>query len=289
MKRRSVFPRLLSLRLVWVAAPMLTLQMACEPAPLDDPQPYEGVALLPACTGDNDGVIDADELPFAPGIVARYRIAEGAIDVDTRGRVEDDVVVWDLSTPDPESEPLAELAARSAVGWWFDGKFEGADVVGPLDPAGELVTPIDVTEEGVHLLGAASATADPSAGRTLVVYDQPITLYPFPLAEGVRVTTTATASDAELIGLPTALTDTYDVEVTGRGTLRLPHMVLHNTLRVTLRFARTLIVGDARQVTHVFVHECLGEVARIVSPAGTLGDVIDDEFTTAASVWRMSL
>ena len=106
---------------------------------------------------------------------------------------------------------------------------------------------------------------------------------------GSSAQTVARASNASLLGLPVALEDDYEVEVTDVGTLVLPDLILDNTLRVTLRLRRTLVVGDAKQITHVFVHECLGEVARVTSEAVSLDDALDDEFTTASSVWRLSL
>ena len=74
-----------------------------------------------------------------------------------------------------------------------------------------------------------------------------------------------------------------------RSQVILPDLILHNTLRVTLRLRRTLVVGDVQQVTHVFVHECLGEVARIVSPTARLAETLPDNFSTAQEMWLLSL
>jgi hypothetical protein len=69
----------------------------------------------------------------------------------------------------------------------------------------------------------------------------------------------------------------------------LPDLVLDNTLQVTVRLRRTLVAGDVQQVSHHFVHECLGEVARFVSPAVPLAEPLDDDFAVAREVWRLSL
>jgi hypothetical protein len=268
----------------------LVLVAACEPAPLPEDELYEPAVLIPACQPNNDGVIEAHEMPFVSGVQARYRIAEGDLDVDVKGRVGDDGVrVWDFSRPDPETEPVAMLGATSPVGWWFADTFPGADLVGPLEPGGAFQTPITIDDDGVRALGFASSEADPQVGTTLAVYDDPVLLYPFPLEEGTRVQSTTRANDAELYGLPVAFDDSYDVEVTSRGTLRLPHLILENTLRLTLRFERTLVVGDTRSVTHVFLHECLGEVARVSSQSVPLAEDIPDEFETASQIRRLSL
>lgn len=272
-----------------LAALLLALTAACEPAPLPDDEPYEGGAEPPACVPNNDGAIDASELAFVPGVIARYRIAEGPLEVDVRGRVGDGERVWDFTTPAPEEEPLARLAASTMEGLWFEDEFPAASLAGPSDPGGHHLLPLSVDNDGVWMHGLASTKEAPPSGKTLAVYDEPLLLYPFPLHEGVKETTTALATGALLYGLQTAFEDRLEVEVTGRGTVRLPHLVLENTLRVTLRLERTLLAGDARQVTHVFLHECLGEVARVASPLVPLADVIADDFETAESVWRLSL
>ena len=139
------------------------------------------------------------------------------------------------------------------------------------------------------LPGAASSEPNPDEGRTLIIYDAPAPLYAFPLALGTRTQATVRATNATLVGLPVALDDAYDVEVTDIGTVILPDLVLENTLRVTVRLERTLVVGDIRQVTHIFVHECLGEVARVISEGVPLSQSLGDEFETASQVWRLSL
>lgn len=276
-------------RLVVLVTTLSCALSACEPAPLPEDERYQAGAPPPACTPNNDGAIDAGELFFVPGVSARYRVAEGSLEVDVKGRFEAGERVWDFTLPAPEEEPLAVLAASPLEEHWFASEFAGASLAGPADPAVLHLLPLSVSDDGVWLHGLASAAEEPEAARSLVVYDEPLLLYPFPLHEGVKETTSATATNALLYGLPTALEDRLEVEVTGRGTLRLPHLLLENTLRVTLRLERTLVAGDARQVTHVFLHECLGEVARVTSAMTPLSEDIPDDFTTAASIWRLSL
>lgn len=263
--------------------------VACEPAPLNDDVRYEAPVPLPVCRGNNDGVIEASELPMVPGVLARYRVREGPLDVDVAGRKEGGVRIWDLTLPDPRGEPLVELSAEHIDGHWFADSFPEATLAGPLEASGELLGALGTGDDAIVLFGVASREPEPEEGKTLLVYDTPVTLYAFPLAEGDRFTTTARARDARLYGLPTALDDRYEVEVTGRGTLRLPDLILENTLRVTVRLERTLVVGDARQTSHIFVHECLGEVARIVSETKPLAEEILDDFDKAQEVWRLSL
>jgi hypothetical protein len=269
---------------------------ACLPAPLpDDDDAYLPPAPAPACHGDNDGTITAAELPVATGVVARFRIGAD-VDVDVDGSVDDDgVVVWDLSRPDPQDEPVASLAAEPMAGQWFAGLFPQATVAAPLSPDGAAgsgdrqLGPLVIDDDGWHLLGAASKAEDPPGGLTRVVYDQPTTLYPLPLTEGVTASSTSRADDALLLGVPTSFVDETTVAVVRRGRVILPDLVLDNTLQVTVRLRRTLVAGDVQQVSHHFVHECLGEVARFVSPAVPLAEPLDDDFAVAREVWRLSL
>jgi hypothetical protein len=262
---------------------------ACSPAPLDaDADSYVPVVQIPDCRPDNDGVITIDELPVVLGAAARVRVAND-VAVDVEGVTEDGVTVWDLSTPDPASEAQGRLTVEPMAGQWFARLFPGADLAAPLVPGNSQLGPLVVTDDSWQLLGAASKDEDPAEGQTRVVYDTPTVLYPFPLQLGATASSSSRAENALLLGIPTAFVDDTDVEVTGQGTLILPDLILENTLRVTVRFRRTLLAGDVQQVSHHFVHECLGEVARFTSDAVPLDEELDDDFAVAQEVWRLSL
>lgn len=279
---------------IFAASALFLVVTACEPAPLPEDDLYVGANPLAQCVPNNDGVITEEEMPFVSGAQARIRVADGPINVDVVGTEKDGVVEWDFSRPDPEEQPLAFIGPIETDDQWFLDAFaeRGAtpiDVLAPLDPGATTLGPVLRGNGEISLWGAASADENPDEGRTLVVYDSPAPLYRFPLEVGARVTESVRASNATLLGLPVALDDTYDVEVTAIGTLRLPDLILDNTLRVTVRLERTLTVGDVRQVTHIFVHECLGEVARVVSEPAPLDETIPDAFDVASQMWRLSL
>lgn len=271
----------------WVFGALL----ACGPPPADDAASsgWDIPSPAPVCVANNDGKIERSELPMAVGVPARFRIERGEIAVNPAGRVENGVTLWDFSRPSPEAQPLSRLAASELAAHWFAPHFPDAEFAGPLTPEGDLWGPVSIDESGVFLHGSASDASLDEPGTTLLVYDEPVALYPFPMHRGTRLQSEAAASNGLIQGIPVALRDAYDVEVTDVGTLILPELVLENTLRVTLRFSRTLTVGDTKQVSHIFLHECLGEVARIVSPAVSLNENIDDDFPFASEVRRMSL
>jgi hypothetical protein len=264
--------------------------VGCLPATLPaDDTPFVAPVVVPPCRGDNDGTITAAELPIATGVVARYRIGTD-VGVDVDGEVDEDgVVVWDLSRPAPDAEPVASLAAEPMVGQWFSALFPQATVAAPLSPDNAQLGALLVTDDGWSLLGAASRDEEPSEGTTRIVYDQPTMLYPLPLSLGAQAQSTSRADDALLLGVPTSFIDETEVEVVRRGRLILPDLVLDNTLQVTVRLRRTLIAGDIQQRSHHFVHECLGEVARFSSPAVPLAESLLDEFSVAEQVWRLAL
>lgn len=262
---------------------------ACAPAPLpQNPDDFVPVVTIPNCSPNNDGVIDIDELPVVLNAAARVRVANDvAVDVD--GVDEDGVTVWDLSTPDPETQAQGRLTVEPMLGQWFEGLFPASSIAAPLVPGNSQLGPLVITEDSWELLGAASKDEAPAEGQTRVVYDEPTVLYPFPLQLGATASSSSRASNALLLGIPTAFVDDTEVEVTQQGTLILPDLILENTLRVTVRFARTLLAGDVQQVSHHFVHECLGEVARFTSEAVPLDEELDENFATAQEVWRLSL
>ena len=266
--------------------------VACEPLATVPDLPYTPPILVPDCVPVDDGVIEPAEMPFVTGAVARVRVGKdipvevnGAADPDNPGRR-----IWDFSRPEPQEEPLGTLVVEPATGHWFDDTFSDVDVVGPLSPGNALLAPLRLTDAGVALLGTASAVEDPPSGQTLIAYDAPILLYPLPLDESTAVTTESDAINARVFGLPFAMHDTYTVEVTGRGRVILPDLILDDTLRVTLRLVRVPIAGFAtQQVTHVWLTPCLGEVLRIISPAVPATEILNDAFPMAHEVWRMSL
>lgn len=265
------------------------LGFGCDPGVVqDNDDDFIPVIQVPDCRPDNNGVIDSDELPVVLGAVARVRVGQD-VQVDIAGDVVDGVQTWDLTRPEVQSEPVGTLSVEAMEGQWFASLFPNADLAAPLLPGGSQLGPLLVEDDGWKLLGAVSKDEDPPEGQTRVVYDRPTVLYPFPLQLGTRVTTTARAQNALLLGIPTAFDDTTEVEVVGVGTVILPDLILDNTLQVRVRFSRTLLAGDVQQVSYIFVHECLGEVARFVSEAVPLSEPRPDSFATAKEVWRLAL
>jgi hypothetical protein len=158
-----------------------------------------------------------------------------------------------------------------------------------LAPENRLYGPLSIDDDGVLLWGSASHDENPDEGKTLLVYDEPTRLYPFPIEVGAHVESESVATGGVVYGIPVAFHDTTIVDVTAHGEVLLPDLVLEDAMRVTVRLERVPVAGIAvQQVTHVFVNECLGEVARMTSPAVPLTDELPDEFPVAHEVWRLA-
>jgi hypothetical protein len=273
-----------------VVGAFVALLLGCEPLAEAEGLDEAPASPLPPCAANNDGIIDASEMPVALGVKARYRVGTAEAAVDLAGTPDEDAQwQWDFSLPDPQSHALIELQVTDPQDAWFGVHFPEATFAMAVDAAGALLSPAHVDDQGLFVHGLVSRQEDSPAGKTLVVYDENVRLYGWPLKLGDRRQVSVQATDALLAGIPTAFSDVYDIEVTGRGEVILPQLILENTLRVTVRLERTLLVGDARQVTHSFVHECLGQVVRATSEVKTLADTIPDDFSPTAEIWRLSL
>jgi hypothetical protein len=124
-------------------------------------------------------------------------------------------------------------------------------------------------ERALRLHGVASVLESPPEGQTLLVYDQPIDFFPFPLILGKTWTQTGVVTNGILQGLsPWSQDDLYEVEVDAAGELRLPDFTFTQVLRISTKVTVMPKAGTAegysqRQVSFVF--ECFGEVGRASS------------------------
>jgi hypothetical protein len=267
------------------ALALFALTVACGAAPLDEAWTSPATA---ACA-PADGVLRADELRLAPGTRARVRVGAGPIEVDVSSRADDAAGVWDLSRPDASKQPAGLLEVVEPGALSLAAGAGEVDAAASLAPDGSLWSLLRVDEDAVRIVGAVSSDGVPADARNRLLYDDPPALHPLPLEVGSRSVTASTAGDVLIDGAPNTVVDTWDAEVTGAGTLLLPDLELTGVLRLTLRFERAHLFGDARQVTHVFLHECLGEVARVRGPLTGADEAFEDDFGLATEIWRLAL
>lgn len=250
---------------------LLTVITAC--GVNQTPQPDEPL-VLGSCVPNRDGEITADELPIALGLTANYYAS-----VDTPVSLAS-TDTWDLSEERATDEVVA-IGPVALAGQWYAAEFPGATFV--TDAGDGLDGVFHQDDQGLFLHGSASK--EPGATQTLVVYAQPIAVLRFPLADGLTFASTG-AIDGTISGLPFVGADEVAVEVVGEGRLDVPYVRFSPVLKVRSLVVRRPSTGPtATKRSTSFVFECFGEVAH----ADSRLDEQNPEFTTAAALRRFAL
>ncbi len=252
---------------------LATSALACSPGNPDIVDTGPDTEWIYDCEGDNDGVIQVDELPWATGVGVPYLAnAEGrTVSVQPAGELVDGVTTWDF-TDGPDALSV-ELDLVDPSGQWFAEHFPDASYAAPLFAHELDVLAVFATyDDRFEMLGLASRFEAPANERTLLVYEEPVEVYRFPLELGSSWTAEASFRDATLYGVTNAGEETYDFEVDAIGTLLLPGFTMENTLRLRVDVSQTFAVssGDnpVLSVRHLYLRECFGELARITSLPG---------------------
>jgi len=252
------------------------------------------------CAGDADGVIDIDEVVVAPDLqVSATFTVNGAGTIAALeapgGFEEDGEWIWDIGEVEPGRDELVTVGPRSLVGRWYEALYPEDAFDALLDgPAGMMgIYRLDEADGALILLGVASREEG-----DYLVYDPPVPLLTYPLADGDAWTPEDAAAEGVVAGesYPQDLGDegtvflvhTYDVTVDGTGVIRLPAGDI-DVLRVRVEHRQEaynsiagLFAADASRAT-MFVAECLGVVARLRS----LPDEVAPDFDEATEVLRL--
>jgi hypothetical protein len=247
--------------------------------PVEDP-PLPPVA---GCVPDRDGVITAAELPIALDLAPDFYVGTD-VAVDLAGDDAGGEHRWDLSV-EREADDVVALGAAALGAQWYAGSFPAGRFVVPAADGLDAIYSKD--DAGLWLFGTASTEMNPPAGRTLVVYTQPVPILRLPLADGDHTVVTAPLPSATVAGLPFVGEDRYDIEVAGAGRLDLPYVRFSPVLRVRTHVVRAAASGGAMTSRRAvsFVFECFGEIARADSRA----DEPAADFTLAAALRRFAL
>jgi hypothetical protein len=269
--------------------PLLCFGCSENETPVRDKPPYQAPELEPlTCVPNLDGQIEASELSAAFDVPVSYLASpageQRAVALDGAPNPDGSfVVAWDA---DFATDQVAQISAQSLEGKWFASSFPQGQFVTPLDLGGATLSVYQRTESALLLWGLASAEENPAAGKTLMVYSTPITLYQFPFAPGSTWVSTGEIQNGVVRGLAYAGKDTYETKVDGVGELRLPDLTFKQVLRVRTRVVLQPAVGATvitRQTS--FLSECFGEVARATSLQGEENEA----FSTAAEIRRLGL
>jgi len=264
----------------------ILLALACSPG---NPEVHDtGELPLPwACEGDHDGTIVASELAAVPGLSVPYLVnAPGTTAaVDPAGSEVDGELTWDF-TGGPEVP--VDLDVVEPADAWFAEHFPAASHAAPMFAhATDLLGVFASSDSSVDLLGLVSRDPAPAVGRTLVVYDTAVPVMRFPLSVGSTWSADTTFSDADILGVKNAGEEHYAFEVDAAGTALLPGFTIDQTLRLQVELEQTFAISvgppTVSTLQVLFVRECVGELARMVS----LPDEDDPSFSLASEFRRL--
>lgn len=252
-----------------------------------DRNPYEGDAGVLTCAPNLDGKIEGKELAATLDVNVNYLVSPPgeARKVDLEGQSDGaGHRIWDFSQ-DFKTDTIATIAASSLTGKWYQASFPNGEWVAPVDAGGTIEGVYSQDAQTIYLHGIASKTEAPKEGKTLVVYTDPVAAFRLPLEQGASWTSVGAVSDAVILGLPYAGTDTYEVKDDATGELTLHDFTFTQVHRVRTKVTSSAAAGGDPKVTRQvqFMFECFGEVARVTANDGET----EENFTTAAEVRRL--
>ncbi len=239
--------------------------------------------LEPVCRPNGDGIIDDAELPVRAGLSGVFRLSDPSmsVDVDLAGEPEaGGGRLWRFDADALGADERLE-AAMEPDGFWFAPYFADATYVAVLDAASGTNAIFRRTPGELSILGLASNVPD----QTLLVFDTPVAAMRFPLKQG-DAWTADTRTTGKLEGQDVSIDMHYALSVDAAGHVRLPAGTVP-VLRLRLD-TRQQVVGAPfalARSTVLFVAECLGAVARVVSGVNEVAP----EFTSATEVSRLTV
>ncbi len=230
------------------------------------------------CSPNNDGTIERSEVPLRAGLNAKFKIALDA-DFDTAGVEENGETVWDLSG-DFAGDMLELVELQDTMGAWWLSTFPNASYSTKLSATEDLRGVFQITDDALLLQGVV--TPEDGLGRTELEYDPPVTVLQFPLTADSTWQTETDISGVAL-GVPSFYDEVYTYTAAGTGTLKTPFGDFQ-VQRVRVDLERTIGILTTTTRTYLFVTECFGTVASVVSEENE--DEV--EFTTASEIRRLA-
>ncbi|MBW2457447.1 MAG: hypothetical protein JRI68_23270 [Deltaproteobacteria bacterium] len=238
-----------------------------------------GVGAAQTCLPNEDGTILQSEIPVQPGLSAKF-LATQNVEVDTAGVTQGDGSrLWDL-TGALAGDHLSLVETLALEGTWYDGLFGGASYAARLADSEELLGVYQIAQDAVMLLGVVSP--EDGMTRTELTYEPPVKVFDFPLTEGKSWQTTSTVTGVAL-GVAVFYTEAYDFQIDAHGVVITPYAEFQ-VLRVHSELTRTVGMMPTTLQSHLFVTECFGTVATMMSQDHELST----EFTSAAEIRRLS-
>ena len=237
-----------------------------------------GDATAPACSFDNNGIIERKEEPFLVGLGGLFAVNAAGSTVPVKLAAQNGA--WDFSAAVAnERKVFDELLAPT--GQWWSADFANASYAERIDDGQALFGVFHVTDTRLELLGVVSDQG--GLQKTELTYATPIAVLQFPLSMGSTWTAESDVSGSAG-GFAVFAHDKYQFTVDARGMTRVP-VGTFDTLRLRMNFSET--VGGFPTLTRVqYLHlaECFGAVARIRSK----DNEPSNDFTDAAEYRRLA-
>jgi hypothetical protein len=230
------------------------------------------------CIPNHDGTIDRSEVPLQAGLRATYRIATNAT-IDTTGTMMGGMRAWDFSGALPGDHDVI-VETLPIAGTWYAPDFGSATYSTKLADSSDLLGVFQTSATALSLLGVVSPSS--GATQTKLTYATPIATLAFPFHVGSTWDAMSNVS-GQAQGVATFYTESYTNKVDATGSVKTPFGTF-TAQRVSTVLTRT--VGGFPTVTRtfVFVAECFGPIATIVSQSNEQ----TAEFTSAAEVRRLA-
>ncbi len=212
------------------------------------------------CSPNQDGRIEAFEIPLRAGLKATFRVAENATFATAGTALGADTRKWDLSTAFTGDKDVL-VTTKPVAGNWFASKYADATYVTELAASSDVLGVFRIDAGGLVLLGAASPKD--TATKTDLKYATPPQILAFPLEVGKTWKTTSNVTGTAN-GLFASYSETYDAKVDAKGELVAP-LGTFQVLRVKMILTRTVGLSTTTTRSYAFVSECFGTVANLVS------------------------
>lgn len=241
------------------------------------------------CEGDNDGAIDAAELPVVTGLSVPYvsNAVGTTATVELDGTLEGGTRVWDFTSGPTDLRRDMEILDPS--GLWFASEFESPEFASAtFVQAPDLLGVYRQDGDEVLLLGYASREEAPADGQTLMVYETPVPAWRFPLQKGSTWGATSSYSKLIVQGIQNGGSETWSFEVDEIGDLLLQGYRMENTLRLRITMEQSLDVSVGGK-SHIYrqalwMRECFGDLARAVAPLDA-----EEDFSVVNELHRLDV
>ena len=255
-------------------------------ATTDAPPPVVDSGL---CTANADGVITAAEVPLRAGLKGTFKVTTSGVKVSTAGTGAEGGAArtWDFSAALTGDHTLV-LETMPLTGQWFESTYPGATYAVRLSDAKDLLGVFAVSAGALELRGVVSPASGSGSYKT--TYNPTVPTLAFPIEKGKKWEVTATASGDIPLTLNVPYTEKYTFEVDAEGELKTSTSLgSFKVLRINSLLKKTLTGSVVSTYTrsYIYVAECYGAVAKVVSAADQFTEPPAD-FVDAAEVQRLS-